>query len=158
VLVAEHRGELHVLLVQRASREGDRWSGHIACPGGVRQREDASLVETARRETREEIGVRLHDSELLGEADEARALVHGGRRPMRVAPFVFASDPSLSSLSFSDEVVDAFWFPFERADAFRVTHWHRGRVPIPFPAWRYEGHTIWGITYGILASLAKRMS
>jgi hypothetical protein len=25
-----------------------------------------------------------------------------------------------------------------------------GRVTIPFPCWRFEGHVVWGLTYGVL--------
>jgi 8-oxo-dGTP pyrophosphatase MutT (NUDIX family) len=160
ILLREHRGELWVLLVQRATREGDRWSGHIALPGGVRQIEDPSTLHTARRETLEEIGVVLEAEHFLGAADEARALVHGGRRPMRVAPYVFACDREIASLAFSDEVVDAFWFPLDRAGRgdFDGLHWHQmGRIPLPFGAWHYQGRCVWGITYGILRRLLTRI-
>src|SRR6478752_6570976 len=55
-----------VLLIRRAERAGDPWSGHMALPGGRREPEDADLVETARRETFEEVGLQLARSDLLG--------------------------------------------------------------------------------------------
>ena len=52
-----HLDELEVLLMKRAEREGDRWSGQIGLPGGHEEEADQDLVETARRESREEVGV-----------------------------------------------------------------------------------------------------
>ncbi|MEM2035144.1 MAG: NUDIX domain-containing protein, partial [Candidatus Caldarchaeum sp.] len=46
-----------VILVKRASRLDDPWSGQIAFPGGRRKPSDQSLVQTALRELKEETGV-----------------------------------------------------------------------------------------------------
>ncbi|HEU4700285.1 MAG TPA: NUDIX domain-containing protein, partial [Gemmatimonadales bacterium] len=48
-----------MLLIRRAERAGDPWSGHMALPGGRHSRGDADLAATAMRETAEEVGVRL---------------------------------------------------------------------------------------------------
>src|SRR5262245_1701845 len=39
-----------VLLIRRAARDGDPWSGHMAFPGGQREPEDRDLLTTAERE------------------------------------------------------------------------------------------------------------
>ena len=41
-----------ILLMRRAQREGDRWSGQIGLPGGHAEDFDEDLVATARRESR----------------------------------------------------------------------------------------------------------
>ncbi|MBA3258253.1 MAG: NUDIX domain-containing protein, partial [Gemmatimonadales bacterium] len=48
-----------VLLIRRAERTGDPWSGHMALPGGRRDSEDSDLIATAIRETAEEVGLQL---------------------------------------------------------------------------------------------------
>src|SRR5258706_13265424 len=61
---------LSLLLVRRAERDGDPWSGHMALPGGHAHPSDVDLLHTARRETLEEVGIDLTDAELLGRLDE----------------------------------------------------------------------------------------
>src|SRR5262245_5919302 len=59
VFLAQGGGPAELLFIERALREGDPWSGHMAFPGGRRDRADADLVATSLRETREEVGLEL---------------------------------------------------------------------------------------------------
>lgn len=71
----QHGHRLEVLFIQRSSRDGDPWSGHIACPGGRRDADDADDFACAVRETREEIGLDLADTvqyHYLGRLDDVR--------------------------------------------------------------------------------------
>ena len=34
MILQVREGELHILMIKRAEREGDPWSGHMAFPGG----------------------------------------------------------------------------------------------------------------------------
>src|SRR5579864_126013 len=51
--------EESVLLIRRAERADDPWSGHWSFPGGGREPEDPDLLHTALRELEEECGIRL---------------------------------------------------------------------------------------------------
>ncbi|MGH7524260.1 MAG: NUDIX domain-containing protein, partial [Gemmatimonadales bacterium] len=59
-----------LLLIRRAEREGDPWSGHLALPGGRRQESDSDLLATATRETREETGIHLEPSWCRAQLDD----------------------------------------------------------------------------------------
>lgn len=54
-----HHGDPEVLFIKRAARVGDRWTSHIALPGGKRETDDSSDRATSIRETREETGLEL---------------------------------------------------------------------------------------------------
>ena len=52
-------GDPEVLFIKRATRTGDRWTGHTALPGGKREPGDADDQAASSRETREEVGLEL---------------------------------------------------------------------------------------------------
>jgi 8-oxo-dGTP pyrophosphatase MutT (NUDIX family) len=54
-------GDPEVLFIKRAAREGDKWTSHVALPGGRRDPEDADDCAAAVREAREEVGIDLSD-------------------------------------------------------------------------------------------------
>lgn len=146
-----------ILLIERAHREGDPWSGQMALPGGRREPADASLLHTARRETAEEVGLHVPSEGLLGQLDD-----QGGRRAGRpldlvISTFVIES-PSRGELTLNHEVESAFWVSLEAlADPER---WVDYRYPLyperTFPgvvAGDPERHVVWGLTYRILSRL-----
>ena len=57
MILRDEGGEAQILMIKRAARDGDPWSGHMAFPGGRMEKEDQSLRETAIRETFEEVGL-----------------------------------------------------------------------------------------------------
>src|SRR5262250_100906 len=70
LILRENLGAAELLMIKRAVRAGDHWSGNLALPGGRWQIEDPDLLCTAIRETREEIGIALMDGgEVLGRLD-----------------------------------------------------------------------------------------
>ena len=71
------------VLLTRRTRNVRHHKGEISFPGGAMDREDASLLETALRETEEEVGIRREDVTVLGELDDIRTLSR-----YRVSPFV----------------------------------------------------------------------
>lgn len=101
-----------IFFIRRAEHPRDPWSGHIAFPGGRRELADASLLATAIRETREEVGIDLARGELLGRLPdlEASQSKHGG---LVVTPFVFAMRDDLV-LAPNNEVAETMWISFAR--------------------------------------------
>ena len=157
------RPDLDLLLIQRAQRAGDPWSGHMAFPGGRAEPGDGTLVETAMRETAEEVGLDLSGARLLGQLTDnvSPALLKPPR--LIISAYVFglpgaAPHPPLR-LS-PDEVAAARWLNLRRF----LRREGRGTMPfewqgqaLTLPAvWLEESH-IWGLTLRFLDDLTARL-
>lgn len=151
LVLAEGSDDLEILLIRRAERADDPWSGQIALPGGRFDAGDRDLLATAMRETREETGVDLSRAAPLGPLDDLYPRTPT-LPPVVVRPFVFAL-PRRVALVPSDEVQRAFWLPLGRLtdrDVRReVTLTIRG-AKRTFPAYLVDGEVIWGMTERIL--------
>ena len=150
-------GPAELLFVKRADYESDPWSGQIAFPGGRQEAGDASLEETAIRETREETGIDLgREGMMIGRLDDLRPRTVG-LPAIVVRPFVALLDRS-EPLALSREVALSFWLPLAallRADSWQQdTVFARG-IQIKARVFRHEGHVVWGMTERILTQLLR---
>ena len=143
-----------VLLIQRAERADDPWSGHIGLPGGRTSPSDADLLVTAMRETAEEVGVRLERQQFIGVLNRVSP-----RSPFShlvvVHPHVFLL-PEPPPIALSGEVADAFWVPLAQlrdpAVQGDIALELRGHQ-LTFPAYHLPHGVVWGLTERILTPL-----
>jgi 8-oxo-dGTP pyrophosphatase MutT (NUDIX family) len=155
VLRHNPEGALELLLIKRSEREDDPWSGHIALPGGRHDPTDATLQDTAVRETREETGVDIDaDGLVLGMLDELRPRTPT-LPPIIVTPFVAVVRPDVALVT-SDEVASAFWVALQSLSDPTVTV--ESEVTVRGATWRVpsyvlDGGIVWGMTERILANL-----
>jgi 8-oxo-dGTP pyrophosphatase MutT (NUDIX family) len=147
-----------VLLMKRAERVGDPWSGHISLPGGRFELTDPDLLATAIRETHEELAIDLTGTRLLGQLAPLHPRT-SGPAGIEVTPFVFATTASVEP-TCGPEALAAFWLPLEIAasGALDATYTYTptgmvSGVGMTFPSWSYEGHVIWGLTMRILGDV-----
>lgn len=145
-----------VLLMKRAERPGDRWSGQVSFPGGREEDTDPELRATAIRETREEVGVDLQaNSRFIGRLDTIRARAKGGFLPLTVTPFVFVKERPFD-LQLNREADAAFWLPLDQVAAGELASEYRykvGPAVMKLPSWRYREHVVWGLTHKMLNHL-----
>ncbi|QDU67870.1 NUDIX hydrolase [Engelhardtia mirabilis] len=145
-----------VLLMRRAEREGDRWSGQISLPGGKAEELDADLAATAVRETREELGVDLAaGARLLCRMPTIQARARGGPVPLRVTPFAFRA-ADLGEVILGDEASEAFWMPLGPLAAGELDHrfhYEDGERSLFLPAWNWERRVVWGLTHRMLSAM-----
>lgn len=147
-----------VLLMKRAHREADRWSGHVSFPGGRAEPEDRDLLDTAVRETREEVGYDLSvGARVLGQLDDVMAVARGKVLPMAIRPYVF-QETTPQPIELGDEAQTIFWLPLGQVASGQLDDtmvYRLGPVPIELPCWRFEGHVIWGLTYKMITRLVE---
>jgi 8-oxo-dGTP pyrophosphatase MutT (NUDIX family) len=143
MLLAETDEVLQVLLVKRATREADPWSGHMAFPGGRRGHDDLDLRATACRETWEETGIDLTRCTAIGPLDALNSTV---KPDMCIQPFIFSCTYP-PEVTLNEELIAHYWIPLEKLDRSRG----KTRIgPLEFPAYLVEGEAIWGLTYRML--------
>jgi 8-oxo-dGTP pyrophosphatase MutT (NUDIX family) len=145
-----------LLLIQRAERPGDPWSGHMALPGGRRDPEDVDLLATALRETSEEVGISLSRESLVG------ALADVVPRtptlpPIAVRPFLLAV-PNRPVLILNPEVAAASWVGLEellRPDAHQQVSVNIQGISREVSAFLLEAGLVWGMTERVLSGLVE---
>ena len=110
------------LFIKRAHNPKDRWSGHVAFPGG-RKEEGENALETCVRECEEEIGLRLTAGGFkvvgrLNDLEVKKGERRGKIRPLVVSVFVFLQvggpeTPSPELTLDPKEIAQAWWVPLE---------------------------------------------
>lgn len=142
------QGELGVLFIRRTDRV-ERHKGEYCFPGGFAEPEDASLLETALRESAEEVGLAPSDIRILGELDDVRT-----RYRVKIAPYVGTFPYPYAFAPSEDEVEAIVPIALDRLLAPEVRTIELWRAPdgearaVTF--YRVDGHVIWGATARIL--------
>ncbi len=149
--------DAELLLIRRAVRAGDPWSGQIGLPGGRWEHDDGTLERTALRETQEEVGIDVAAHGIvIGQLDDLRPRTPV-LPPIIVRPFVVAlhSSPPLTA---NDEVAEMRWV---RVGALlhpgaRVrTSVHVRDIRMTVDAYQLGDFTVWGITERILGTFVE---
>ncbi len=160
LVLAGEAADLSLCLIRRAEHELDRWSGHVALPGGRVDPVDASPRHAAIRETREEVGLRLERSPCLGSLGPRPINRDGRPSELSLSSYVFYLGETLEPFEPSDEVAEAFWVPLahllDRRNAGNRPTSRNGRT-YDSPSVIYQGHHVWGLTYRILTQFFEGM-
>lgn len=143
-------------MIKRAEREGDRWSGQMAFPGGRMEAEDRNGLATAKRETEEEIGLHLGAGEpCIGRLSELNATYRVLRGGLAISPYVFHLKRAVN-FHPNYEVEEVVWVPLEfllDTDNRKEMTWTRGAVSLNMPCYDFEGRRIWGLSLRMLDEL-----
>jgi len=139
-----------VLLTQRTAHLRDH-AGQVSFPGGRCEEQDASPVETALREAREEVGLDQAQIEVLGVLPE-----YCTGTGFAIIPVVALVHPPLNLKLDDFEVAEAFETPLDflldPANHQRHSVEYQGSQR-EYYAMPWEGYYIWGATAGMLVSL-----
>ena len=150
--ILEYSNELTVLFTVRANHLKHH-AGQISFPGGKQEPSDSSLVETALRETHEEVGLSPSEVEVVGNLPLYRTVSR-----YEVIPYVgFISAPTHLTLD-KNEVDRTFEVPltFLMDQRNHLIHWVKrknGQFPVYFIPWKQ--HNIWGATAAFVRKLSN---
>ena len=160
VLLVQSCDECSVLFIKRSDNTGVH-SGQIAFPGGKKEKSDRNFMETALRETQEELGIR-DGIEVIGELT-----------PLYVPPSNFVIHPVLavatkreeilsSIRTCESEVCDYKLIPLSRFTnnenikhkEFKTSYFDNENAPY----YEIDDYHIWGATAMILSELIDAIS
>ncbi len=148
----ESEGELFVLLTQRSEHLHSH-AGQVSFPGGKQDTQDANSLETALRETHEEIGLPPEKVEIIGTLDQILSLHY-----YLVTPFVALIPDDFVPIPNTGEIDDVFKVPltfFMNGD----NHWtEEFKTPIATVLahhFDFRGYDIWGLTAKLILRLLE---
>jgi len=151
LLQEETSSDLNLLLIHRAERIDDPWSGQIGLPGGRVERSDPSARAALRREVSEEVGLDLDE-----DGDELGTLSLGSpmrRLEMKVQPWVYGLRHR-REVRTGPEVQEAFWVSLARLPSLRTTtEIEIGGTRRGVEAFLVDGRVVWGFTHRVLEEL-----
>ena len=149
--------EVHVLFTKR-SEDLPHHSGQVSFPGGrYVAATDASLLDTALRETDEEVGIDPAHVDVLGPLPPIHTFVTN----FVINPFVGVIPHPYELCPNPREVSDVFSVPLAvLADPAAAVeeHWELGGRNVPVIAYRHDGFVIWGATQRITAMLVDMLA
>lgn len=143
---------LHVILTRRTDHLSDH-AGQISFPGGRQEQFDATIEETALRETEEEIGLARHHIELIGRIDDYYTVTG-----YQVTPVIGLVTPPFDLVPDDHEVAEVFEVPLE----FILNPSNQKLQTVTFEGARrryfaipYREYYIWGATAGMLVNFSE---
>ena len=159
ILVPVYRsaaGDIQLVLVRRS--EVGIHGGQLAFPGGKPEPADQSLLDTALRETQEEIGLGRESIEVLAHLPVA----HTMSSSFRVFPFLArVVVPQRWNFATGEvaEIIEVKISEFAHPEATerviqRLPHWPQ---PREIEYYRVGPHRMWGLTYRIVKPLVPRL-
>lgn len=154
MLIFNKNNTPHVLLTLRTHKVATH-KGEISFPGGGLDSSDRDILETAYRETDEEVGIPRADIEYLGRFDDYLSIWG-----FHVTVFIGALRYPFSCTINHDEIEKLVCptldiFVKKNYDRYEIYN-HRGQDYKVY-YYDYEGETIWGMTARILTDFGEEI-
>lgn len=148
-----HQGEWHFLLTRRTEK---LWShpGQVAFPGGAWEPEDKDLVQTALRESFEEVSLLPESVTVIGQLPSFATISH-----FELTPIVGVIPWPYELILRPEEVARAFIVPLSFLrnpdNYYYEDFWHEGSSHPVLYFKRFDGELIWGISAQIILTFLK---
>jgi 8-oxo-dGTP pyrophosphatase MutT (NUDIX family) len=142
-----------LLFIKRPDNDRDPFSGHMAFPGGRMEMHDNSKLDTAVRETLEEVGINIKRSaRVLGALDDVNPNNPRARNYV-VTPYLSVLQEEVDVTPDAKEVEKTIWVPMnhlvdEKNAQVRIRV--RDGREVEDYAYNYDQYLIWGMTGRVL--------
>ncbi|MEP3247042.1 MAG: CoA pyrophosphatase [Sneathiella sp.] len=144
----------NVILTRRAGHL-DKHAGQISFPGGRAEDHDATAVDTALRESEEEIGLLASSVDVIGRLNTYLTVTN-----YSVTPVVGLVEPKVDLVAEAGEVAEIFEVPLSflmnPKNHQRHSGFHNG-IERFWYAMPYQDYYIWGATAGMIRDLSERV-
>ena len=156
LLYPDDQDELKMLFIKRPNNNpNDKHGGQISFPGGQMESQDENLIQTALRETEEEVGVPSSHMKVLGTLSPLYVFVSN----FKVQPIVSYID-SVPELQLQKSEVDYVLSEnlkyFTEASAVHRTDFKvRDIIMKDMPYYNLQNHILWGATAMITAEFVE---
>jgi 8-oxo-dGTP pyrophosphatase MutT (NUDIX family) len=155
-LYRDEDGNVRIVIVRRV--DGGPHGGQLAFPGGKHSAGDRSLLDTALRETHEEIGLAPDAVEVLKQLDAMDTVTTG----FRITPFLGRIVQPLEWKLSESEIAEILEVPlghFADPDIHdeEMRSFDELPAPIRIPFYRIGDYELWGASYRILHPLLPRL-
>jgi 8-oxo-dGTP pyrophosphatase MutT (NUDIX family) len=144
------------LILTRRSQKMRSHAGEVAFPGGKIDPLDVSLIDTALRESHEEIGLRPNEVEVIGQIEAMHS-----RQGVKVQPLVGLVDSALDFRPCSEELDAVFKVPvalFYDKSASIMHSFEMNGSFVEMPAFKFQEFTIWGLTAAMIVKILNQVN
>lgn len=157
IILTEQNDQLQVLFTHRTNSVRTH-KDQVALPGGMKEKDDKDLIQTAIRETGEEIGIDIHKDEIIGSLPIVESISN-----YHIQPYV-CFKKSLGVINNNNKEVErVFFIPLDwildRANwelKKYISSDKKERMVVFFEP--FGGEVVWGITAQIMVNFAAALN
>mgnify|MGYP001185285300 CR=1 FL=1 len=159
IFVPEGDG-LSLCMIRRSEHPDDPWSGHMAFPGGRMDPQDGDGLQTAIRETVEEVGLSLQPSQCVGRLSSVKVPKGVSSQQLVVEPFVFLLEEPVALVP-NEEVAAVYFFSLQQllaGEGRGLFEYSWKGMPVQLDCIDLKGCRIWGLSLRILDELLEKLA
>lgn len=146
ILIWEESGEIYIAFTQRG-KQLRHHPGQLSFPGGKRDPEDISLIDTAIRELKEETSFILSPNSIIGQLSSLYISVSN----FNLTPYIAVLEQRPDLVAITEEVEDIFYIPISTISSAEI-----GEVVVGESkalAYLIQEEKLWGATAMIVHEL-----
>ncbi len=152
VMIIIFKSESMVLMTER-SKTMNHHAGEISFPGGTWEQKDGDLLATAIRETREELGLEISKSMVIGQLRPVTTLNSG----FKIIPFITILD-TLPKILPSSEIASILQIPLlPLLQTIENDKDPLHRSILEMYTFKFDNHLIWGASARMLKQIHDKI-